>query len=336
MYGAPPESWPGMKSAPDLAGMVRVHPHPASYGKGESVLGSTIAPLDRSAAHRALVEICAASNLNPDDAELIRLGSNAVFRLRSAPLIVRISPDSDGIVEARRQVAVAEWLADNDVPAIRVAAGISQPVEANGRVGTLWVSASDREEYGTTADLASILRRLHSLEALQALDLPALDPFTVARERIAAHFSVDDREFMEDRCDQLARLWPDLDFVMPEGVIHGDASVGNVIRDDEGHGLLSDLDGFSVGPREWDLVLTAMFFDRYDWHTSDEYRDFVRVYGYDVRDWSGYDVMCDTRELLMVAWLGQKVSMDPANAPELAKRMRALRSGGSRRDWEPL
>jgi len=42
--------------------------------------------------------------------------------------------------------------------------------------------------------------------------------------------------------------------MLPRGVIHGDASVGNVIRDTTRHAVLIDLDGFAVGPREWDLV----------------------------------------------------------------------------------
>jgi len=256
--------------------------------------------------------------------------------LQSAPLIVRIGPNSTRLVAARREVGVAEWLAANDVPAIRVARNIAQPLSLNGRVGTVWQSASDREEYGTTSELAAILRRLHALEPPATLDLPLLDPFTVARERIVSNFSAGDRDFMNERCTKLAQRYAELGFVLPGGVIHGDASVGNVIRDDQGHGLLSDLDGFAIGPREWDLVLTARYYERYGWHTLDEYREFVQVYGYDVMEWSGYEVLSDVRELLMVAWLAQKVSMDRVTAPELAKRMRAIRLGGSRKDWQPL
>jgi hypothetical protein len=74
-------------------------------------LDPTLAALDRKAARRALLDMCAAADLDPDGAELIRLGSHAMFRLRSAPLIVRISPNSTRVIAARREVAVAEWLA---------------------------------------------------------------------------------------------------------------------------------------------------------------------------------------------------------------------------------
>lgn len=46
--------------------------------------------------------------------------------------------------------------------------------------------------------------------------------------------------------------------------------------------ILIDLDGFAIGPREWDLVLTAIYYDCFGWHTREEYEEFVRVYGFDV------------------------------------------------------
>ncbi|MGH3568173.1 MAG: phosphotransferase family protein [Pseudonocardia sp.] len=73
-----------------------------------------------------------------------------------------------------------------------------------------------------------------------------------------------------------------LPFALPRGHIHGDANVGNVICDDRGHAVLIDLDSFAIGAREWDLIQTALFFDRLGWHTEEEYREFVEVYGYDI------------------------------------------------------
>ena len=67
-----------------------------------------------------------------------------------------------------------------------------------------------------------------------------------------------------------------LEFVLPAGPVHGDASIGNIIRRQaDGVAVLIDLDGFASGPREWDLVLTAMYFERFGWHTAQEYREFV-------------------------------------------------------------
>jgi aminoglycoside phosphotransferase (APT) family kinase protein len=65
----------------------------------------------------------------------------------------------------------------------------------------------------------------------------------------------------------------------PDDLIHGDAGVGNVLHDYRGNPMVIDLDGFAVGPREWDLALTAIYYDSFGWHTREEYEDFVRVYG---------------------------------------------------------
>ena len=41
-------------------------------------------------------------------------------------------------------------------------------------------------------------------------------------------------------------------FALPPGVIHGDASIGNVLRDRHGHPVVIDLDGFARrGNRTW-------------------------------------------------------------------------------------
>jgi hypothetical protein len=97
--------------------------------------------------------------------------------------------------------------------------------------------------------------------------------------------------------------------------------------------VLLDLDSFSVGPREWDLIQTALFYDRLGWHTKDEYRTFVEVYGYDIMQWDGYETLADLREVAMTVWLSKKAAGDASAAAEARKRIAAMRSGGSRRDW---
>jgi Ser/Thr protein kinase RdoA (MazF antagonist) len=99
------------------------------------------------------------------------------------------------------------------------------------------------------------------MEPPRSLDLPELRPFARAELRIDANgwLSSDDRRFLQDRLEELRAQYADLEFALPQGVIHGDASVGNVIHDDEGQPVLIDLDGFATGPREWDPVLTAIY-----------------------------------------------------------------------------
>jgi len=90
-----------------------------------------------------------------------------------------------------------------------------------------------------------------------------------------------------------------------------------------------------VGPREWDLAQTAIYYESFGWHTRQEYEDFVSVYGYDIMGWPGYPVIREVRQFLMVTWMIQKAVEDTKAAAKAAKRITALRTGASRRGWQP-
>ncbi len=145
-----------------------------------------------------------------------------------------------------------------------------------------------------------------------------------------------DKAFIADRLRELRQQYEGLTFALPAGVIHGDANVGNVILSRDGKPVLIDLDSFCVGPREWDLVQTALFYERFGWHTEDEYRTFVDVYGFDIMEWPGYPVLAEYREISMTLWLAGKAANDEKSAAEVRKRVEAIRTGGSRRDWAPF
>jgi aminoglycoside phosphotransferase (APT) family kinase protein len=108
-----------------------------------------------------------------------------------------------------------------------------------------------------------------------------------------------------------------------------------VLHDSEGKPVVIDLDGFAIGPREWDLALTAIYYGSFGWHTHQEYETFVDVYGFDITLWRGYSVMCAVREFLMVTWVIQKAGESERLAAEASKRIAALRTGASRKDWQP-
>ncbi|MGW3010526.1 phosphotransferase family protein [Streptomyces sp. NPDC001219] len=285
-----------------------------------------------------LREACEEVRIDATGAQLLRLGSNAVYRLPSAPVIVRIARDPDSAADMERAVQVARWLELQDYPATRVLSGVRQPVSAGGRSVTFWESAQDREEYATVSELADLLRRLHRLEEPESLRLPYFDPFAKVWSSLAAldGVSQDDAAFLEQRAGRLSKEYDRLDFVLPCGLIHGDANVGNVLRDRSGQAIMIDLDGFCLAPREWDLILTAIYHDRFGWHGRSDYEGFVHHYGFDIMNWPGYAVLADVRELMMVLWMGQQIGSSEKSATEFSRRMYALRTGGSRRDWSPF
>jgi aminoglycoside phosphotransferase (APT) family kinase protein len=289
---------------------------------------------DRAAA--LLRQGCAAVGLDPAGARLLRLGSNAVYRL-SAPVVVRLSRRSLDVERVRRTVAVARWLGSVNFPAVR-ALDVDQPVSVDEHLLTFWEPVSDDgDRYANVREVAEVLARLHRLIPPESLHLPQLSPFQSADQRIESSTWLNDadRAFLVDRLAELRKRYAELAFVLPEGVIHGDASVGNVLRDRQDNPVLIDLDGFAIGPREWDLALTAVYYDSFGWHTREEYETFVRVYGFDIMQWTGYPTIRDVREFLMVTWILQKASESERIATEVRKRIAALRTGASRKDWEP-
>jgi hypothetical protein len=287
---------------------------------------------------RTLEIACTALGLDAGGAELMRLGENAIYRLRPVPLVARIARTVDYLPDIETEVAAARWLESVAFPAVRLAGPADQPVVADGRVVTFWELVSERTEYGTVAELAVLLRWLHGLVPPSSLVLPELRPFARVDARISgAELAVEDRAFLRARLAELRESYARLEFVLPAGPVHGDANIGNIIRrQSDGVAILIDLDGFAAGPREWDLVLTAMYFERFGWHTAQEYREFVAGYGFDVMSWPGYPVLRDVRELLMVAWLAQNTRETPEIAAEVARRIEDLRSGDGRRDWAPF
>ena len=118
------------------------------------------------------------------------------------------------------------------------------------------------------------------------------------------------------------------------GTSFGD-SADRISTAGEGNPVVIDLDGFAIGPREWDVVLTAMYYDSFGWHTREEYETFVQIYGFDIMTWPGYPVLREIREFLMVTWVIQKAGESEEIAAEARKRIAALRTGASRRDWQP-
>jgi hypothetical protein len=133
----------------------------------------------------ALEQACVAAGIAADGARLLRVGSNAVYRLKP-PVIVRVSRPGADADQVRRTVAVARWLESVDYPAVR-AADVDQPVTVDGHLVTFWEAVSDDgDQYASTLEVAKVLVKLHSLTAPDYLRLPELVPHqaTFARSTI--------------------------------------------------------------------------------------------------------------------------------------------------------
>jgi hypothetical protein len=104
----------------------------------------------------------------------------------------------------------------------------------------------------------------------------------------------------------------------------------------DGQVLLLDLDNFAIGPPEWDLTLTATYYSSFQWHSEAEYRQFADIYGYDVLELSGFQILREIRELHMLSWIMQNVSDNPRVAAEFRKRVATVRDDIFPRGWDPF
>lgn len=278
---------------------------------------------------------CRAVGLPDGSVELLRLGENAIFRLGSAPVVVRIARDAERLPVVGRELCVARWLRGALVPAVEPVDGVEQPIVVDGYPVSFWRAVTSQEPKPDLVDLARLLKGFHRAGE-PPCELPRFDPLYRVEERLSAATAVlqADREFLLARHAELAKRYSELEFVLPEGPIHGDAHVGNLLRTQEGV-LLLDFEVVAYGPREWDLTPTAVTSERFGL-PDHKYRSFCEVYGFDLRGWTDYKVLRDIRELTMTTWLMQNVGEDPRIAEEFALRVRSLREGDRDVVWHPF
>ncbi|MBQ1076633.1 phosphotransferase [Micromonospora sp. C31] len=296
-----------------------------------------------------LSHVCEQIGVDPDDARLVKYTMNAVFV--APPFVIRLAAGPYAAKVARRVVSVAACLQEAGMPTVRLAAGAaSAPIFSGDWVGTVWQYVPTVNDEPKPVDLAAPLRALHGLDGLDVA-LPRWSPIEKFRRRLDAAAGLPTRQATEleqwsgmelgipadhllldlhRRCDEVEEDLGRVVWRLPQGVIHGDAHTGNVLLAAPGDGaigckgaLLCDLDGMSIGPREWDLVPTAHGATRFGRSAAD-YRGFVDAYGVDITRWAGWPVLRRIRELQLVTSTIDALAGRPDVARELAHRLRSL------------
>jgi aminoglycoside phosphotransferase (APT) family kinase protein len=161
--------------------------------------------------------------------------------------------------------------------------------------------------------------------------LPAYQPLISARRAIGSSRAIDEEEraWLTERCEQLLDAYGQLSFQLPDGIIHGDAYRGNLLRDGN-RVVLADWDAVSTGPREVDLIPTLQA-PRFGL-PGDQRDAFVAAYGQDIRSWDGYPVLRDIREISTLTALLRDGHADASARRELRIRLQSLRTGDDR-EW---
>ncbi len=256
---------------------------------------------------------------------LLKFGLLATFRIENPPRLLKIADpgfrSAHPILE--RSLRLSAWLSANDFPTPAAAEeGSAMPLAIGEAWAGIWrwEDADDtRPEPGPTGEL---LRRLHVLLSDCPVSLPEVDQLDAAQRHTAAlreKSGLDDAsvDFLLERANSLQREWDRFGSALGVDAIHGDVAVDNVLSTPRGP-VLIDLDNAQVGPREWDLVRVLPGAPG-GWE-EDEWAEFARGYGYDVRRAAGGEVLRDVRHLRSLVYkLG-----DPRYTEQMARGRRLL------------
>lgn len=293
-------------------------------------------PFSATSSLAVLHKACRAAHISADDAKLIRLGENAIYHLPKVDTVVRIARTMDYWPDAQNEVAVAQWLAANEMPAAQVT-DTPQPLAIEGHPVTFWRFIPGREgDADDISTLGAVLKRLHSTPPPSNFTLPNEDILGRVASRVKiAPVSIEDKDFLLSRLSELAEALTRLTFPLPQSPTHGDAHTGNLIIRDNAPTLI-DFERFAWGHPEWDLAVSATEYLTAGWLTREQYDKFSEAYGYDVTTWTdGYTTLQSVHELKMTTWLMQNVNESPDIAAEYQVRMRTIR-GDRSSGWRPF
>jgi aminoglycoside phosphotransferase (APT) family kinase protein len=283
---------------------------------------------------KVLAQVCRQVGLDSHGAVVLRHQTNAVYLLPTSEIVVKISRPAEQVDDLNRTLSLVRWMVDQGVLTVPPSTH-EQPQDAGGCLATFWPYIPQHGLPPVTAgDLGAPLKALHELTP--SLHLPALDIADGIRSSVAASriLSGEEQQFLTDYCEEIVAAVPEVRYELSPGLIHEDPQHHNALRMKQGTALI-DWDGACIGPREWDLITIEIHCRRF-FPDPREYTDFVRAYGIDIRDWSGYTTFRDLRELRMITTNARKSAPGSPSAGEVHTRIAQLRRGDGGLLWQRL
>lgn len=286
----------------------------------------------------ALNLACRRCGVNPRGAKLLRHFANAVFLVDG--VVARVAYSLNAVERSTRALVMTHWLARQGFPATEPVVALHptlEPVVVAGHPGdiavTFWVfypqAGKSRPDFQVVGSVAKLL---HQVAGAPPIALPEYEPLRSLRGVLAskaadAALEPDPLAWLRGRAAMLAEAARSIDSTLGVGLIHGDLYAGNLLAstDREFPWRLGDWDSVSVGPREIDLVPTAVA-ARFGLDET----CLARVsdgYGFDVRTWRGFPLLREIRELSTLTALIRLAGTQPPSARELDMRIDSLRAG---------
>jgi Ser/Thr protein kinase RdoA (MazF antagonist) len=285
-------------------------------------------------ARRAAVAMCQQAGLSVSDLEQLRFGSNAVFGVDEAH-VLRVMRPGMSEADVRREIELVRDFARLGVPTGCLADDVAaQPLKALNCLGTVWERLAEPEQDNVHSALGQLVRIFHQRTTDLQVPLQPWRQLASSDRRLAQqreHYAAEDVRMLTQWSKRIAGELEEVQPALPAGVVHGQAEVGNVLFR-AGQPVLIDFEQVSIGPREWDLVHTAVVVTRFG-RPDQCYRDFADAYGFDVRTWDGYQSYRRLWELCATTWLMQHDRHDRKVAQEIEVRLQTWRDDDPDARW---
>jgi aminoglycoside phosphotransferase (APT) family kinase protein len=285
-------------------------------------------------ARRAAAAMCELAGLGDTTLHLLRFGSNAVFAVDEAH-VVRVMRPTTSETEVQREVDLVCEFARLGFPTARLAdIAAHQPLTAHHCLGTVWERLEEPDRDRLYRPFGQLVRTFHQRTDDLELPLEPWRPLASSDRRLAEsgdHYAAEDVTMLSRWSQRIAAELDQVQPVLPGGVIHGQAEMGNVLLR-AGDPVLIDFECVTTGPREWDLIDTAVTTTRFG-RPEQHYRDFADAYGFDVRTWEYYDTYRRLWELCATTWLMQHAGHSPKAAQEIEIRLRSWRENNPNLRW---
>lgn len=286
-----------------------------------------------TAARQAAQHMLVQAGLEPTGLELLRFGNNGVFGVGDH-FVIRVARPTTPVDVTKREIQVAKTLNSAGVPVVRLAdLPVEQPLSTKGCLGTVWEYVrGERLMYRQFGDLT---RHFHDRTDLLDIDLPEWQPLASARQRLdvlADQYPEEDIRLLNQWHERITEELGSLRPVLSPGVIHGQAEISNALmRGDTA--VFLDFERVCIGPREWDLIDTAVGVLRFD-RPRANYQDFAEAYGFDVMGWNCFDTLRRVWELRATTWLMQTETHSTARSDEVRIRIDTWRDDEPAKVWK--
>ena len=258
---------------------------------------------------------------------------NVVFRV--GDVVLRVSSTN---VDVAGQVALASWLSDQGVPALRPTA---DPVVVDDVIVTVWefIDGTTDIDYQQLGQAVAALHHLEPASAAAHVALPCcgdaswldLGASLDAADR-AGVVDDDDIVLLGAAADELTG-WQERARHDDLVVCHGDVHPQNVLMRGDAVVIL-DWDNICLGPAAWDHAALLTWAERWGGDPGD-YDAFAIGYGADLRDSPLAQLLAQVR--LLAATINMVIAggVSARHAAEARLRMRYWRGEPSPPPWTP-